>query len=374
MGTGTLFVQHPKNPTLLIRESKALNVTETQESQVIQYIANGGYKNYSQLLSNFSDEPTRIISAIHAGPGQVTFGYSRQQRADLILVFSATDDHPAIIFVHNYHGAGPYGHYSGHLRSCRLYDGTDKTECKIISETEEMDSFRHHLATIFTKVDESKLIVEYSTSYACEFFCGNSISSLKFLDKKYISLQEVFYSDFRQPNDVIFIPESVKSTRKILNIRTLENDIISGKATGFVTLKGGREKETKNALDFFGFCVQKVAPTSDMLSAFTVEQIKQYYNLTTIEEIDKFLKKLPSRTLNATTFLSEETISTTYLQWLIKERGFSNFIITHFIAYKFSNYSREFLDPLLQKRHEFKKAGNNTAAACLKVSVNSNYG
>ena len=368
VGTGTLFVKHAKNPNVLIRESKSKNVTETQESQVIQYIAHGGFQKYSNRLMS---SPSRIISAIHAGPGQLTFGHSQQQRADVTLVFKAIDDKPAIIFVHNYHGQGPYGHYEGHLLECRLNNGTDCTR-KI--ESDKMDAFRLRLAIAWSAVNPLHLLFEYSTSYACEFFCGNKLDSLRMPGKQYLSLHELLHIDFPQPNDEIFIAQSVSATRKILNIKQLENDIFTGKETGFVTLKGGREQESSNACDQCGFCVQKINPTSHMMSEFTINQIKQHFNYTTMAEVDSFLAKLPARTLNTCTFIEEETMSTTYLQWLMKERGFSHFSITHFIAYKFSNYTREFLAPLLQQRHDFKKSGNVTAAAAVKLSMNSNYG
>ena len=375
VGTGTLFVQHAKNPQVLVRESRAHNVTETQESKVIQYVAHGGYKKYSERLNNSqSESPVRILSAIHAGPGQITFGSSRVQKADLTLVFKATETQPAFLFVHNYHGKGPYGHYDGHLDTCRLNDQTEETSCKRKPESDKLDIFRYKLALGWSMVNSSRLIVEYSISHACDFFCGNKLDSLLILEKQYISLHELLHLDFPQPNDVIFIPQSSSSTRKILNKKQLENDIISGKETGFVTIKGGCEKKSGNACDFFGFCVQKITPNSKMLSDFTINQIKHLYNLNSIAEVDIFLAKLPERTLNTCTFLGEETVSTTYLKWLIEERGFSQFSITHFIAYKFSNYSREFLDPLLQKRHDFKKTGNVTASAAAKLAMNSNYG
>ena len=371
VGTGTLFVKHAKNPNVLIRESKSRNVTETQESQVIQYIAHGGFQKYSGRLRDFSGSPSRIISAIHAGPGQLTFGHSQQQRADLTLVFRASVNNPAVIFVHNYHGQGPYGHYEGHLNECRLNGGT---ECVRKQDSDKMDAFRVRLASAWSAVNPFSLLFEYSTSHACDFFCGNKLDSLMIPGKQYVSLHELLHLDFPQPNDDIFIAQSVSSTRKILNIKDLENDILTGKETGFVTLKGGREKESRNACDQFGFCVQKIQPTSNMLSEFTLNQIKQHFNYTTIAEIDCFLAKLPARTLNTCTFIEEETVSTSYLQWLMKERGFSHFAITHFIAYKFSNYTREFLAPLLQQRHDFKKLGNATASAAVKLSMNSNYG
>ena len=338
-------------------------------------MAYGGFKKYSERLKNSETEvPIRILSAIHAGPGQITFGSSRVQKADLTLVFRAKESNPAVLFIHNYHGKGPYGHYEGHLDNCRLNDQTEETSCKRKPQSDKLDIFRYKLALGWSMVNSSRLIVDYSISHACDFFCGNKINSLLIQRKQYISLHELLHTDFPQPNDTIFIPQSTSSTRKILNKKHLENDIISGKATGFVTLKGGCEKKSGNACDFFGFCVQKITPTSKMLSEFTINQIKLFFNLTTILEVENFLSKLPERTLNTCTFLGEETVSTTYLKWLIEERGFSNYFITHFIAYKFSNYSSEFLGPILQKRHDFKKLGNVTASAAAKLAMNSNYG
>ena len=374
VGTGTLFVQHDKNPQLLIRESKCKNVTETQESQVIQYIANGGFRKYSKYVDDVQYiSPSKIISAIHAGPGQICFGFSHQQKADLTLTFKSVSNKPAILFIHNYHGKGPYGHYEGHCSTCRLHD-KKTNDFKVKIESEKMDLFRHKLAEAWSLINPNHLIVEYSTSHACEFYCGNYLDSLTIPDKKYLSLYELLHLDFPQPNDDIYLPQCVSNTRKILNKSQLKNDILNNKQTGFVTIKGGNEKTSNNICDIFGFCVQKVKPTRNMLSPFTIEQIKQYFHFTSNKEIDHFLENLPERTLNACTFINEETMSTTYLKWLMKERGFDNFTITHFIAYKFSNYTREFLGSILQQRHEFKLLGLNTEAQVAKLIMNSHYG
>jgi len=67
------------------------------------------------------------------------------------------------------------------------------------------------------------------------------------------------------------------------------------------------------------------------------------------------LKKQPARTLNAVSFLDAETISTTYLRWLMEERGFTGFRVSHFLAYEFRDWGADYLLPVLQRRHEEKK-------------------
>ena len=72
-------------------------------------------------------------------------------------------------------------------------------------------------------------------------------------------------------------------------------------------------------------------------------------------ELKKYLLTQPSRTLNSTTFHSEETVSTSYLSWLMKERNFDNFEISQALLYKFANYWNAYLMPLLEARHQHKK-------------------
>ena len=86
------------------------------------------------------------------------------------------------------------------------------------------------------------------------------------------------------------------------------------------------------------------------------------------------MAKQPARTINSNTFHSEETVSTSYLSWLMNERNFDNFEITHFLRYKFVNYWNSYLLPLLQKKHEQKKRGDTLAATLNKLIQNSHYG
>ena len=92
-------------------ERSGLNVTQRQESLVVQYLALGGHRHW-QSPGDEDREPSLACSGVHAGPGQLSFGWNRRQRADLTLMFDRTDLQPALVFVHNYHEHGV--HYRGH--------------------------------------------------------------------------------------------------------------------------------------------------------------------------------------------------------------------------------------------------------------------
>ena len=190
--------------------------------------------------------------------------------------------------------------------------------------------------------------------------------------------------------DKIWLP----STKEFWDPKALEQAVTQGRATGFVTIRGGRESTEVAAQDpaghRFGFCVQRYAPLSRQVGSFTKAQIGGYFGWTNDDDDDdeqqgsqeevanrrvkEFIEKQDSRTLCADTFFQEETISTTYLAWLMKDRGFSGFAITHFLEYSFRNWGADFLEPVLQKRHDCKRAGDLVAAECLKLIGNGSYG
>jgi hypothetical protein len=240
-------------------------------------------------------------------------------------------------------------------------------------ETEIMDSFRQAYAEAMTAVRPSQVTFSYHVSYTCDWFHDTPLPSLnKGIDgPTYRNVTELLAAEraqeFYQPP-----PRQQQFLKKSVLVR----DIVAGKIQGFVTLRGGRESKKKNstpAQKHFGCCVQNYAPSSREISDYTKSQIAEYYGLDE-EGVEAFLAKQPSRTLNSTTFHAEETISTAYLCWLIKHRGFVDFEITHFLWYKFGSQPREFIESLLQLRHRLKKEGNVAAAEAVKLIVNSDYG
>ena len=160
----------------------------------------------------------------------------------------------------------------------------------------------------------------------------------------------------------------------------LKERIRDGTINGFVTLVGGRERPSGTGVGEseagakFGYCVQSYEPKSSDISPLTKKQIAEYYGFTDEEQVNRYIKKLPARTLNSTTFHTPETVSTSYLRWLMVERNFDDFEITHFIRYHFSDDSKLFLEPLLQQRHRYKLEGNRTAAECVKLICNGGFG
>lgn len=67
---------------------------------------------------------------------------------------------------------------------------------------------------------------------------------------------------------------------------------------------------------------------------------------------------------------------TSYFRWLYFERNFRNFSILHYVHYAKSTSIGEWMDRLMQKRHECKKKGEGKSlyASCLKLILNSCYG
>lgn len=384
-GTGSLYVQSEKNPRETLRkESRALNVTEREEAVVVQYLTLGGHTKYTHLPA--TRRPDRIMSGIHAGPGQIVFGYTNKQRADLTMAFrrqphqDPTTTPVVQLFFHNFHGY--HWHYEGHMPGCRSIEGMYRS-FDIHVETARMDSFRRAYAAAMSAVCPEQVTFAYDVSYSCEWFHDVPLPSLDESGdgnnkKTYCNITELLVAEREKE---FYQPPPPK--QEYLKTDVLVRDIVAGKIEGFVTLRGGRERGKKSerrknplstlARDHFGFCVQNYAPRKDQISEYTKTQIGEYYGLDE-EGVDKFLDKQPSRTLNSTTFHSEETISTAYLRWLIVHRGFVDFEITHFLWYKFAAHPRSFIEPLLQLRHRLKKEGNIAAAEAVKLIVNSDYG
>jgi hypothetical protein len=501
LGTGTLYVQDPTNEDVLRKEGRNFNCTETSEAEIIQYVA---IHAHSQWTTRHNENPDRVLSSIHAGPGQQVFGSSRNQRCDLLLSFhrsigkNSTGDvlRPALLFYHNYHGAR--FHYQGHSPVCprsrsRGQQGVSEDQFLMLKETEEFDRFRREYAVAMTMVRPSECVFQYSASLECDYYHGSVVhyrspeklstpssnfeegvgripvqTSPSAVIQKIIetrkqksrlssssppspsststpslllssSLSAEIQHQHREAEDpaqkenssqhqqqqqqqpqpqqtpqqqqqlqqqnmfssaveenpqfvgtVGLLLKTVFKNKQNIFSRQYDTHITiadflagmkSGKYEGFVTLKGGFERDSHDANDYFGFCIQKYAPDPKLgeISNFTRQQIADYmgWDLNSsvgTEYVDRYLSKQPARTLNSGTFHSEETISTSYLVWLMKERNFSDFTVTHFLRYKFSNQSKAFLEPLLQARHECKQKGQKVEAECLKLIGNGCFG
>jgi hypothetical protein len=246
---------------------------------------------------------------------------------------------------------------------------------EVTEETKLLDNFRMRYARVMSAIRPEQVTFDYHVSYSCDWFHDRPVPSFDSPstdNKTYHNINELLAEERA---DEFYEPPPPR--QQFLDKQKLIQDIAEGKINGFVTLRGGRETKNRNrsraAVNGFGFCVQNYAPKPSEISDYTKAQIAEFYGLEE-EGVEDFLAKQAPRTLNSTTFHSEETISTGYLRWLMKERGFVDFTVTHFLWYKFDDHPRRFIEPLLQLRHRLKKEGNLAAAEALKLIVNSDYG
>ena len=344
----------------LIKERRRLNrATESNESLFVQYMVSGGYKN---LDYDFNNRPIyRVSSNTHAGTGQLVWGLTSHQKCDLTLFFKKQNKIPALITFINYHGS--YYHYNGHCDNCPSGLQTD-SEFEPKAKDIFFDAFRKQLALVFSTVHSENVRFIYHICYECNYFHGNG--SLMLNNQTFSTIIEAVKTN----------PEHIYSKRygQFYNVNRLLEKIRKKEVEGFITIKG-REGYTNDANDFFGYCVQRYKPTFEQLSSLTIDQLKYFKNLNSNEEIKNYLTNHQiGLTLNSGSFHSEETITTGDLCWLMENRQFSNFQITHFIEYKMTNFAKTFIEPLLEQRHFAKQRGDTISAECLKLLCNGSFG
>ena len=388
VGTGSLFVTSHENPSKLVKENRCMNLTERQECLVVQYLAAGGEAGGGggSLFPPDGRKPERIFSGVHSGAGPLVFGSGVRQRADLALFFPSApgEGRPCELVFHNYHGY--HWHYTGHPADCPAESIFEPFRWDPKSLT--LDTFRRAYAAALSEVRPENVLFKYSVSTSCDYWHGKPIRSLASLVHGggsaavaaasaadnvvyYENLTQLMTAEQEAFNFYVHPAAEFAWSKDFLLQKILEDSV-----HGFVTLLGGEETKTEDeAASRFGFCVQNYAPLAEEISPYTKAQIREFMGGTDDEAaIDTYINRQPDRTLNSGTFHSEETISTSYLKWLIRERGFANFEITHFIRYKFDDHAREFVEPILQKRHEVKQKGDVPHAEALKLIANSDYG
>ena len=262
-------------------ERAGLNVTQRQESLVVQYLTLGGYRERNQRF----DTPVLAASGVHAGPGQLSFGWSSRHRADLTLAFKKTPTQPALLFIHNYHEHGV--HYKGHEHSqCPKYNSSSSSsgsrrkkrkfnaffahmdvdeedleqqqhsrsqelgQLLFDRDTLKMDHFKRGLAEAWSLVSPANVLFHYDTSTACDFFHGRLLPGLANAEAVSSSL-ETLLADFEKTTTAghnrckVFLPTPRYNdpTAQDLTFDQLKRDICEGREHGFVTITGGEEKK-----------------------------------------------------------------------------------------------------------------------------------
>jgi len=372
-------------------EQRLKNITEREEGVVIQYLALGGFRSSccdtscpSQTGCNRSNL-RRIGSSLHSGAGQQVFGWDKTHRADLMLHFAddgVSDNdgghhqsQSSVLHFHNHHESGC--HYIGHEPNCWRYSGSGWVENV---KSKRADSFKRGLADALTSVRPNRVRFKYSVTTSCSLVHGSdrnkTVASTRLGSRQmYATALEACLLE--RETEFFYLPEQERKRPLSIDAEVVPG-ILSGAITGFVTIKGGRENpladDDSEAAKRFGFCVQKYAPTANLVSNFTKSQIADYLGFDKLEEVDRFLSSQADRTINSGTFHTWETLTTSYLKWLMEARGFSGFKIRHLAIYKFSDDAKHFLEPILQKRHEAKLHGDTVSAECLKLIGNGSFG
>ena len=392
---------------LLVKENRVLNATETEEGFVVQFLVAGGWKSLLSLPSLQQQQqhsrPRRAASSIHAGMGQQVLGWGPHQRVDLTLFFDKDAEEantPAIVAYVNHHGQ-PW-HYDGHQSGCIRHDGYGDVKWKPL--TRRMDAFREGLCEAFSKVAPADCLFEYKVTTSCSHVHGRkkgralvcAFDSNTTHRNVRECLQEAKLKLGKAERETVWLPPQ----RTRLTTVDVVRGVIDGTLTGFVSLSGGLERgllrqqrdddddddddrdvHSDPAGARFGFCVQNYAPKVGDLSPRTQREIAAHFGWPDPvlhpdgrRKLQSYLDGQPPRTLNAASFLSEETVSTTYLRWLILERQFTDFKVTHFLHYEFRDWGSDYLLPILQRRHEEKQKGRLGSAECLKLLGNGSYG
>lgn len=364
-GTGTVFARGEDDDNYLYRQPRSINITEREEGIVAQFLQTpaGHLAFCEELAAEYGHSPQdyvleRIFSGLHAGQGRQCFGSSSHQLCDFLLFFCGPPGTPRALFYINYHGM--YYHYKGHFAGCSQED--DGPPFSMDPLTEKLDKFRAKLARDFSSLDPTRLVYRYKTISACDLFHSD-------VDPEDYLQQTI-------PADCC-LPRKQSLWKKKWETSELVKEILAGNVTGFLTLGMGFEDTERGCLleKNFGFCVQKRKPAEGELSDFTLSQISRREKLGGEEELKKYLAGMPERTFSARSFFgTEETISTTYFCWLVRERGLHNYSISHFMLYKFCDYSKDFLEPILERRHRYKTEKNAVGAECLKLVANGSFG
>ena len=355
-------------------------MTDREEGRAIQYLVLGGYRHYvcddKCKVNHEKLKLVRACSAVHAGPGQQTFGWDKTQRADLLLHFESQADGSSVLHYHNHHEAGT--HYSGHYSDCSKASGAGD-DCKAKIATVRADNFKRGLARALTSVRPDRVQFFYSTTTSCQLEHGHVSnplvgSTLASSSRRYARCVDACLAERRAE----FVYVSDEQRLGSLNVeRDVLPGISDGSITGFVTIRGG--VEAKQCTDSragrrFGFCVQKYAPPPGKISPFTKRQMGDYHGYGNENDVNQSIRHQAARTVNSGTFHVWETVMTSYLKWLMNVRKLVNFEIRHLLVYKFTDDPKHFLEPILQRRHDAKRAGNAVEAECLKLVGNGSFG
>ncbi len=319
-----------------------------------------------------------VLTGYHSGRGQASFGGSRYYKVDAVV--SEDVGGKRRIVVANFDSV--VYHRSGiHDRSCRLFhdaqvwgdgpavafgrnsDGDGNTEVR-----------QKAYADCLTRAAAAagyNLSVEYEIHSECTYFHAESVTAKS--GRSYSSLRELLLAEHREEAVVGMGSRKVFSQDSLVEmVRNLKPD---DDFFGFVVILGGRESKTENfPEEIFGFCHQRRCVSPEEIGQFTEDRVLRMCDGNE-EEAAIFLEKKAQQPQTMTTRSFHgggETISLSYLQFLINERGLTDFVIAHLVVYRRKDFLLPFLERTLQSRHDLQKVpGSELARNTKKLILNS---
>ena len=366
----------------------------TQEAVFAQYWA----------LSVFP-ESKFAFSAFHAGPGQYAFGAAPQCKADVMVASDDGRGRRRLSFA-NYHGIRY--HFDGlHSAGCparpafeHCHDGPDGRPGELSRTTAFDDELKRGLAEALSAVDPDSLVVTYDAVTECDLFhrggdfarpsTWNAEADDSACDG-HSSLRDFMGS--RHGDDFLSGSRDTAMTQAELMDRIMSrDDNRRGPGMGgFVVIDGGAESDTGTHVDSQGFCFQRsrLDPETDVgpftrFSARSLAALRGGVDPSDAEAVDRAIDEMLAEMLSEPVTMarrsfgrSTETLGLDFFRMLVREKGLTDVVITHYLFYEERHYLRPFFTALLQMRHDVKRGGVPNAAVLalvIKQILNSIYG
>ena len=247
-----------------------------------------------------------------------------------------------------------------------------------ITRTGDTDELKRAYCAFMSEVEPDCLTLKYHTVHECQLMHDPSLLDVGELNPEfnftYDSSEEVKSSLLEGKSirsllerfcreESVFEPGRKSYTQAELVSAIMNPDESNLDMGGFVVVRGGTEDDSgKDGVlpGIMGCCHQRRRLDDDShLGDFTKFQMSNLMNWA-----DRSRRQLNlvtgERTFTATGFHGEgETISVGYLRFLIKERGFSGFEISHLLFFREKKFLTPFIEEILQKRYDLRLVENS---------------
>jgi hypothetical protein len=270
----------------------------------------------------------------------------------------------------------------------------------------ELDRMKVRYAEAMTAVFPERLRVEYHATSLCDFAHRDVVRLPTLFRSAGFSGGHVGRFDLGKRNVMEYLNERLERRRQErppwnasgrIPARSMSEEWLVGRIMardpdyeGFVVICGGEEKAEDLLPGQMGFCMQRCKiPRVGSFTEWQGEELEERSGGAYRDVVENMREK--EYTLTRTSFHERgETISTSYLRFLIAERKLEGFKIRHFVQYPLRAYLSPFVEGVLQRRWDITRRQKERAAAgggeegdgdddqlmsaCLKLIGNGLYG